>query len=284
MPRPISSPAIEDVLDGLAVGERHRAARLRRDRSAQARAGPPARTRRIGAPRAEDDESRDRGYYSRTPLLTDSDFSDYDWGGFISLVDELEQRLPFVGVRYLVNKVLAPHNCGISDPHIKRDLINEAVDEGMIEMYTVGNVNERTDPVTACRLDRENPLVSTRPRRGRGRAAEDALQARQACRRPQPPPSSHRPTHPRTLFRVGPDGPVGGSRGRPSMRRLAGPGIGAARTDDPGMIVSTRGHGPRRPLVRRALRLTEPLAFGHELRSGCYAGPPGRACPRVPRR
>ena len=78
---------------------------------------------------------------------------------FVTLIDELEQRLPFVGVRYLVNKVLAPHNCGISDPRIKRDLINRAVDDGIIEMYQVGNVDNRTDPVTACRLDRESEFV-----------------------------------------------------------------------------------------------------------------------------
>lgn len=104
-------------------------------------------------------EARDRGYYSSKPLLTESNFESYDWDGFIGLIDELEQRLPFVGVRYLVNKVLGPHNCGIDDPHIKRDLINEAVDDGLIEMYSVGNVNDRTDPVTACRLDRRNPRV-----------------------------------------------------------------------------------------------------------------------------
>ena len=70
------------------------------------------------------------------------------------LIDELEHRLPFVGVRYLVNKVLGMHNCGVDDPRLKRDLINRAVDEGLIEMYPVGNVGERADPVTACRLDR----------------------------------------------------------------------------------------------------------------------------------
>ena len=99
------------------------------------------------------------GPYAGLPILTESDFTDYDWTGFVKLIDELEQRLPFVGVRYLVNKVLGAHNCGIEDPRIKRDLINEAVDDGLIEMYTVGNVNDRTDPVTACRLDRENEMV-----------------------------------------------------------------------------------------------------------------------------
>jgi hypothetical protein len=87
------------------------------------------------------------------------DFSRYDWAPFVRLIDELEHRLPFVGVRYLVNKVLGPRNCGIDDPRQKRDLINRAVDDGLIEMYEVGNVGERRDPVTACRLDRRNAVV-----------------------------------------------------------------------------------------------------------------------------
>ena len=87
------------------------------------------------------------------------DFASYEWRHFVQLIDELEERLPFVGVRYLVNKVLGAHNCGIDDPRLKRDLINQAVDEGIIELYTVGNVDDRLDPVTACRLDRKNDIV-----------------------------------------------------------------------------------------------------------------------------
>ncbi|MFO0931527.1 MAG: hypothetical protein U1E39_02320 [Planctomycetota bacterium] len=75
------------------------------------------------------------------------------------LVDELEHRLPFVGVRYLVNKVMGPRNAGIEDPRQKRELINRAVDDGVLEMYEVGNVEGRGDPVTACRLDRASPVV-----------------------------------------------------------------------------------------------------------------------------
>ena len=77
----------------------------------------------------------------------------------MKLIDELEHRLPFVGVRYLVNKVLGPRNCGTDDPRQKRDLINRAVDDGILEMYEVGNLEDRRDPVTACRLDRKNPVV-----------------------------------------------------------------------------------------------------------------------------
>ncbi|MDJ0521075.1 MAG: NYN domain-containing protein [Planctomycetota bacterium] len=136
-------------------GERPEALVLRPERGRAAATPAPEGPTRGRAKQG----ARREGQYASLPLLTDSDFGDYDWTGFIRLIDELEQRLPFVGVRYLVNKVLGPHNCGIDDPRIKRDLINEAVDDGLIEMYTVGNVNERTDPVTACRLDRENELV-----------------------------------------------------------------------------------------------------------------------------
>jgi|GEM_PF-1954064 len=86
-------------------------------------------------------------------------FERYDWASFVRLVDELEHRLPFVGVRYLVNKVIGPRNAGIEDPRHKRELINRAVDDGVLEMYEVGNVEGRGDPVTACRLNRASPVV-----------------------------------------------------------------------------------------------------------------------------
>jgi hypothetical protein len=100
--------------------------------------------------------SRDRWAAARPAPI---DLGSYDWSGFVRLIDELEHRLPFVGVRYLVNKVLGARNCGTDDPRQKRDLINRAVDDGLLEMYEVGNVEDRRDPVTACRLDRKNPVV-----------------------------------------------------------------------------------------------------------------------------
>lgn len=100
-------------------------------------------------------EGRERGFREPAPL----DFGTYDWAPFVRLMDDLEHRLPFVGVRYLVNKVLAPRNCGLDDPRQKRDLLNKAVDDGLLEMYEVGNLEGRGDPVTACRLDRQNPSV-----------------------------------------------------------------------------------------------------------------------------
>ncbi len=101
-----------------------------------------------------------RGWTRPTLPVGVIDFTRYEWAPFVRLIDELEHRLPFVGVRYLVNKVLSTRNCGTDDPRQKRDLINRAVDDGLIEMYEVGNVGERRDPVTACRLDRRNAAVT----------------------------------------------------------------------------------------------------------------------------
>lgn len=145
---------ITDVLGG-ALGESVMPRAWRTEKPAGATA---AGTNGASA-RAKSGNGNRREQTYQGPVIRDADFADYDWSAFITLIDELESRLPFVGVRYLVNKVLAPHNCGISDPRIKRDLINEAVDDGLIEMYQVGNVDNRTDPVTACRLDRENDFV-----------------------------------------------------------------------------------------------------------------------------
>ena len=141
-----------------------------RDRSHEAQE-PPAP---YAAPRAswsgaqtsgDGDDAGSRPYRAGrqphpTPILGyEIEFGGYDWAPYVKLIDELEQRLPFVGVRYLVNKVLAGHNCGTDDPRLKRDLMNRAVDDGVIEMFPVGNVGERADPVTACRLDRSNATV-----------------------------------------------------------------------------------------------------------------------------
>jgi hypothetical protein len=125
---------------------------------------PPPRREpdRYGPARRPSHPPRDRDF-DRAPRAPAPpiDFATYDWTAFVRLIDELERRLPFVGVRYLVNKVLGPRNCGVDDPRQKRDLINRAVDEGILEMYTVGNLDERADPVTACRLDRKNPTVAS---------------------------------------------------------------------------------------------------------------------------
>jgi hypothetical protein len=153
---------VEDVLAG-AVAEPATLRPVREEGWDEAEEAPPPRREpdRGYAPRRPAYPPRDRDYdRPPRPPAGPIDFSTYDWAPFVRLIDELERRLPFVGVRYLVNKVLGPRNCGVDDPRQKRDLINRAVDEGILEMYTVGNLDERADPVTACRLDRKNPTVA----------------------------------------------------------------------------------------------------------------------------
>jgi len=143
--------ALEDVLDGVeATPARPRTWRgiSRGGASAQGDAEARARSDDNGA------ESRRERPPHPTPVRSETGFDEYDWEPFVRLIDELEHRLPFVGVRYLVNKVLGAHNCGVEDPRLKRDLINRAVDDDLIEMYPVANVGNRADPVTACRLNR----------------------------------------------------------------------------------------------------------------------------------
>jgi hypothetical protein len=87
------------------------------------------------------------------------DFGAYDWTRLVLLLRDLEAKMPFVGMRWLKNKVIGPHNVGAETIADKQLLLNRAVDEGLIETYRVGNRDETGDPVTACRLVRENEKV-----------------------------------------------------------------------------------------------------------------------------
>jgi len=105
------------------------------------------------------------------------DFESYDWGRFLRLIDELESRLNFVGLKYLNHKVLNRENCGFDDRARKQALINHAIDEGILEVYRIDNIESGADPVSACRLGREHELVKAQlgenPAEGT-RAAEEA--------------------------------------------------------------------------------------------------------------
>lgn len=87
------------------------------------------------------------------------DFDDYDWSRLVILLRDLEAKMPFVGMRWLKNKVIGPHNVGVHSMSDKQNLLNRAVDDGLVETYRVGNRDEEGDPVTACRLMRDNERV-----------------------------------------------------------------------------------------------------------------------------
>ncbi len=87
------------------------------------------------------------------------DLETYDWTRLVLLMRDLEAKMPFVGMRWLKNKVLGPHNVGVVGIADKQALLNRAVDNGFIETYRVGNRDEQGEPVTACKLVRENEAV-----------------------------------------------------------------------------------------------------------------------------
>lgn len=87
------------------------------------------------------------------------DFDNYDWSRLVILLRDLEAKMPFVGMRWLKNKVIGPHNVGVHSLGDKQNLLNRAVDDGLVETYRVGNRDEAGDPVTACRLLRNNERV-----------------------------------------------------------------------------------------------------------------------------
>lgn len=109
---------------------------------------PPARI----APR--------RGAPPVAPAQAPLNLDEYDWTRFVVLLRDLEERMPFVGMRWLKNKVIGPHNVGVSSVADKQQLLNRAVDDGLVETYRVGNREEGGEPVTACRLMRENEKVA----------------------------------------------------------------------------------------------------------------------------
>ncbi len=88
------------------------------------------------------------------------ELEDFDWHRFVRLVAWLEQRLPFVGVGYLIKKAMTPENVGTADPRDKQAIFQQAEELGLVEVYYKDNIDEQGDPVAACRLQPDHELVS----------------------------------------------------------------------------------------------------------------------------
>jgi len=138
-------------------------------------------------------------------------WEEYDWTNFIRLIRDLDRKLNFVGLRYVATKVLNPHNCGLSDRSQKQELLNRAIDSGIIDPYQVENIEEGGEPVSACRLNEENPLVAETLRRleEAEEAAEAAATTAGTEESPEPAPKEEEPSEaaeeraPRTTPAVG---------------------------------------------------------------------------------
>ncbi len=86
-----------------------------------------------------------------------------DMSMLIQRLETLEQgNLPFVGLKMLINRLLT----GIGDPQA---LINQAIGEEIVSTYSVPNPYKPEFPTTACRLNREHPLVQKVAGHGRER-------------------------------------------------------------------------------------------------------------------
>lgn len=102
------------------------------------------------------DASQSSGPYDRVAFDPDS----YDWPRFVKLVSWLEDRLPFVGVGYLIRKAMNTENVGTMDNREKQAIFQHAQDRGLVEVYYKDNIEQNGDPVAACQLPRDNPAVA----------------------------------------------------------------------------------------------------------------------------
>jgi hypothetical protein len=87
------------------------------------------------------------------------DFATFDWGPFIRLLAELEGNMPFVGFGWLLKKKLNADNCGCQTMQERQEMMDRAVDDGLLTLYKVDNIEAGADPVTACRLNRDHARV-----------------------------------------------------------------------------------------------------------------------------
>ena len=86
-------------------------------------------------------------------------FEQYDWTPFIRALDMHEKRMEFIGIGLLLKKILDGRNCGYTSYNRKREIFEKAKECGIIEIYTVPNIDEGGDPVSACRLNRAHEAV-----------------------------------------------------------------------------------------------------------------------------
>jgi len=85
------------------------------------------------------------------------DLSDYDFSKFIELLEASEEKMPFVGVRFFINKVM--WRLGDVDQQACQEIFHQAEEHGIIELYKSANINTDSPEVSACKLNRENATV-----------------------------------------------------------------------------------------------------------------------------
>jgi len=81
-----------------------------------------------------------------------------DWEAFVGQVSSLEEVLPFVGLKYFRDQILSETTAG-DQPNAKVECINDAIAQGIIEVYKVDNPEQPEFPTSAIRLNRQSPIV-----------------------------------------------------------------------------------------------------------------------------
>ena len=77
---------------------------------------------------------------------------DYDWGPFVRRIQVLETENRFLSIKWLNQKKL-------SDDPALREALPIAVKDGILELYSLANPKNPDFETTACRLNRQSPVV-----------------------------------------------------------------------------------------------------------------------------
>jgi hypothetical protein len=85
------------------------------------------------------------------------DIDSYDFTDFVELLDSTESNLPFVGVKYFIEKQM--EQLGISNMRIRHKIMERARDEDIVAFGSIENIHGRKKPVTTCTLNKKNDLV-----------------------------------------------------------------------------------------------------------------------------
>jgi len=84
----------------------------------------------------------------------------YDFAPFVDLLRDSESRIPFVGTRHFVNRVMWRLDRDEPNGSVNRQAVFQAaVDAGIVELYETDNINGSENKVSSCRLNQDHPLV-----------------------------------------------------------------------------------------------------------------------------
>lgn len=85
------------------------------------------------------------------------DIEEYDFSDFVRIVKTVQDRLPFVGVQFFIERQMS--RLGFKSLRTCHKIFHKAKDMGIIEIETRPNKEPNSKDVSACILNREHPIV-----------------------------------------------------------------------------------------------------------------------------